>query len=679
MVAKRPTLKPLHPKASSPYRSVARRKTSAAGTASLLFRFPLPSSSTACAYDEVFVSTNGLLQFGNSTGATSSVNSTDNIAAEVRIAPLWDALRTDRTGDDIFVDETTPGQFTIRWDASNRADDSDVNFAATLFVDGSIRFDYGPGNTGLTPTIGISRGDSEILHLAAHDGVAELTGAPSVLFTTGPGFVDIGAFEFNGSTLDVTPPIVVQTNGLSGASPVPVTTPLETITIEFSEPVNSIDASAASNYELRSPGLNASYDDIDDVLCTLEPVYVSGTHTVTLTIVDGPLSSGEYRLTVSGDQSIHDLAGNRLDGNSDGLPGGDYVRLLNVDVMPPTAEVAGRFVFYNNSAYDNVSDDDAVAADKQALLPGQTASFQNYTSYSRGINGIMLDLANRPDRPIDVADFEFHIGNDDDPAAWPLAPPPLSLTVRPGEGVGGSDRVTIIWPDNAIQKQWLQVTVKATDATGLTAPDVFYFGNAIGESGDSATDASVGVRDQLLARLNQLPAGVELDNVYDFNRDSQVDAVDESLARDNTTSPVTALQLISVPASAAPATGPTTAESDRVHDIVGSPAAGIWIPLDSARALARKSLIGQRVERSRTATAGHTKTHESLARMTAIAAAARGLALSSLGEWTESTRAPDATDAVLSQWPADTAELDEIIEMAFSARQFASLRGSANA
>ena len=37
-------------------------------------------------------------------------------------------------------------------------------------------------------------------------------------------------------------------------------------------------------------------------------------------------------------------------------------------------------------------DDAAIATDKTALLPGETASLANYTSYSRGINGIMVDL-----------------------------------------------------------------------------------------------------------------------------------------------------------------------------------------------------------------------------------------------------------------------------------------------
>lgn len=56
--------------------------------------------------------------------------------------------------------------------------------------------------------------------------------------------------------------------------------------------------------------------------------------------------------------------------------------------------------------------------------------------------------------------------------------------------VAGSDRVTVIWPGYdpndlahpAVAKQWLEVTILATKNTGLSQPEVFYFGNAIGES-----------------------------------------------------------------------------------------------------------------------------------------------------------------------------------------------------
>ena len=56
----------------------------------------------------------------------------------------------------------------------------------------------------------------------------------------------------------------------------------------------------------------------------------------------------------------------------------------------------GRFIFYNNSAWDgdagaSADDDKAIAPDKVPLFDGSNAIFANYTSYSRGINGIMTD------------------------------------------------------------------------------------------------------------------------------------------------------------------------------------------------------------------------------------------------------------------------------------------------
>ena len=53
--------------------------------------------------------------------------------------------------------------------------------------------------------------------------------------------------------------------------------------------------------------------------------------------------------------------------------------------------VDGRLVFYNHSTWDgndvlaNANDDNAIAPEKSALLPGGTATFANYTSYSRGL------------------------------------------------------------------------------------------------------------------------------------------------------------------------------------------------------------------------------------------------------------------------------------------------------
>ena len=82
------------------------------------------------------------------------------------------------------------------------------------------------------------------------------------------------------------------------------------------------------------------------------------------------------------------------------------------------ATVVGRHVFYNNSAFDTANDDAAIATDKTALLPGQTATFVNYTSFSKGINGLIIDIAELPVKTLAPDDFEFAVGNDDTPDDW---------------------------------------------------------------------------------------------------------------------------------------------------------------------------------------------------------------------------------------------------------------------
>jgi hypothetical protein len=90
------------------------------------------------------------------------------------------------------------------------------------------------------------------------------------------------------------------------------------------------------------------------------------------------------------------------------------------------------------------------------------------------------------------------------------------------------------------------VTVKATDVTGLATPDVHYWGNAVGDSGNSATDTAVNVGDQLGARANPhtLLNPAPIDDAFDYNRDTHVTVQDELTARSNPTTLLTDLNLI---------------------------------------------------------------------------------------------------------------------------------------
>jgi uncharacterized delta-60 repeat protein len=212
------------------------------------------------------------------------------------------------------------------------------------------------------------------------------------------------------------------------------------------------------------------------------------------------------------------------------------IRVEGVTTTPPPASVAGRFVFYNGSSFDanrpvaDPFDDGAVAPDKHALLPGQAADFSNVTGYSRGINGIMVDVRGLPG-DLTAADFDLAVGTPG--GTWAAAPAPASVTRRAEVGTAGSDRVTLTWADGDIKNTWLRVTVKANAQTGLSAPDVFYFGNLIGETGDTTGTllrVNAGDLGGVKRVLNTTP---NISSRYDFNRDGRVNALDLGATKAN--------------------------------------------------------------------------------------------------------------------------------------------------
>jgi O-glycosyl hydrolase len=239
------------------------------------------------------------------------------------------------------------------------------------------------------------------------------------------------------------------------------------------------------------------------------------------------------------------------------------------------SEVIARQLFYGGSVFDAGAHDNALAWDKSALLPGFTASLANYSSYDRGINGIMLDIAS-PAGALSPFDFVLRVGNDDAPSAWALAPAPLAVVSRPGAGINGSTRVEITWADGAIAGEWVQITLLGGDGStsGLAADDVFYFGNAIGEAGNDPASARVTTLDELSARSHPT-AFASIVNSCDYNRDGTVDVADQLVARTHGTCFINELRLIAAPAlgggdAASMAVGgmPLTASV-----ITGSPAA----------------------------------------------------------------------------------------------------------
>jgi hypothetical protein len=195
--------------------------------------------------------------------------------------------------------------------------------------------------------------------------------------------------------------------------------------------------------------------------------------------------------------------------------------------------VTARRLFYNNSAFDgqnaaiSAADDAAIASDKSAYLPGSgLAAFNNVTSYSRGINGIMVDLAGGGSHAsINANDFVFKVGNNNSPSTWAAAPAPSAISVRFGAGVSGSDRVEITWATGGITNTWLEVQLLANARTGLASADVFFWGSRVGETTSPASGATfvTNVSGDGAAIVGGSPAaGVGITNTLDINRSNTV-------------------------------------------------------------------------------------------------------------------------------------------------------------
>ncbi|HEY8749327.1 MAG TPA: right-handed parallel beta-helix repeat-containing protein [Tepidisphaeraceae bacterium] len=219
-----------------------------------------------------------------------------------------------------------------------------------------------------------------------------------------------------------------------------------------------------------------------------------------------------------------------------------------------TATIVGRYAFYGHSVFDNTQAvSAAIASDKAPLLPGQPASFANYTSYSKGVNGIAIDAVNWPLNPT-AADVTLRAGSSADLSTWAPVSQGVTYSIVRGAGSGGSDRVVIRLPDGMVSNKWLQITLNANADTGLSSPDIFYFGNAIGDDGHNLTSAVIDSTNEAGARndLRTIFAPATISDKYDFNRDGRVDATDQVIARYAVNSPATALQLFTPPAAADP-------------------------------------------------------------------------------------------------------------------------------
>ena len=170
----------------------------------------------------------------------------------------------------------------------------------------------------------------------------------------------------------------------------------------------------------------------------------------------------------------------------------------------------------------------------------------------------------------DTAAFAVFAGAAARGLAWAAGPAVKSVTTHWGEGTGGSDRVQIEFDAGALRDTWVRVTVAANERTGLSAPDVFYFGHLAGAVAGAGSPADLAVDARDLAAIRRRaaspPAGrAPLADPFDVNRDGTVDLFDVAVTRSNQRHTLSAFTAPAAPAppAAAAARSPFAAPTRR--------------------------------------------------------------------------------------------------------------------
>lgn len=280
-------------------------------------------TNTFTIYDAIFstvsISTNGLITFGG-TNTSYNNGSLDGWSTSYRaLAPLWSDYRTDvdvagaTNSAVLYKLDTANNRLIIEWsDVASYYGTGAMTFQAILHL-----------NTGATPgRVIFNYPDLDIGATNPYGGI----GSVGLKAAASPGFNRLLLTEDNPNpwvesgkavevALDVTPPKVTAEafNYLSNQS----------FSITFSEDVGA--SLSLPDFTLTNTTTNAVVSNAN-----LTYAYDSATRTATITNTGPILADGNYSLSIAS-AGVTDTASNPLDGDGDGLIGGNHA--LNFFVL----------------------------------------------------------------------------------------------------------------------------------------------------------------------------------------------------------------------------------------------------------------------------------------------------------------------------------------------------------
>jgi len=193
-------------------------------------------------------------------------------------------------------------------------------------------------------------------------------------------------------------------------------------------------------------------------------------------------------------------------------------------------------VYHLRSSFAGSGVDAALDTGKVLAKSGpaaRTLSYENLINSSRGINGLVFDVAGLPSASLSASDFVFRMSPTgsfieaaNPPSSWALAPSPSAIVVIPASDTAPA-RVRVEWADNAIANRWLQVKLLDNANTGLRSPDVYYIGHLFGETTGTLTGGAYVVQTADVVRIRpQVGNSATVSNVLDINKNGLIQISD---------------------------------------------------------------------------------------------------------------------------------------------------------
>ncbi len=241
----------------------------------------------------------------------------------------------------------------------------------------------------------------------------------------------------------------------------------------------------------------------------------------------------------------------------------DHLPVVADLTLPPVvATIASQAILYGNSTFESISTSAAMDTGKTMLQAGSSpleTTSANVSGYSRGLNGVVIDVTGLTSATLTSSDFVFRVAPAGaaglvNPSSWASAPAPAQIVSIPGNA-GTAGRIQLKWADNAIQNTWLQIIVLANARTSLATPVVFYVGSAIGDvNGPASGVYRTTVADMVMVQSALSAAAVPVTENRDVNKDGLINAADVSFVQSRVSSAIL-LRTIIVPAVNSAATG----------------------------------------------------------------------------------------------------------------------------